>query len=179
MGKTKYWLSILAISVVLIAGSLAVSPIAIADDDDDDDDDDEPAKRAFEFEGATSTIEMEGDGDWVKSPAGIIDAEGDFTLSSGMEGEWEAKFFYTSGSPLSTIPPPLPSGSCPPCTTTSTGPFNVVFNADFEMEDGTVVNWDVVVGTGDIRTGNDPTFENFWVQANGFGTATSEFSDDD
>jgi len=33
-------LSILAISVVLIAGSLAVSPIAIADDDDDDDDDD-------------------------------------------------------------------------------------------------------------------------------------------
>jgi len=41
MIKTKYWLSILAISVVLIAGSLAVSPIAIADDDDDDDDDNE------------------------------------------------------------------------------------------------------------------------------------------
>jgi len=40
MTKIKYWLSILAISVVLIAGSLAVSPIAIADDDDDDDDDD-------------------------------------------------------------------------------------------------------------------------------------------
>ena len=38
VGKTKYWLSILAVSVVLIAGSLAVSPIAIADDDDDDDD---------------------------------------------------------------------------------------------------------------------------------------------
>jgi len=37
MTKTKFWLSILAISVVLIAGSLAVSPIAIADDDDDDD----------------------------------------------------------------------------------------------------------------------------------------------
>jgi len=37
MTKTKYWLSILAISVVLIAGSLVVSPIAIADDDDDDD----------------------------------------------------------------------------------------------------------------------------------------------
>jgi len=41
MTKTKYWLSILAISVVLIAGSLAVSPVAIADDDDDDDDDNE------------------------------------------------------------------------------------------------------------------------------------------
>jgi len=35
MTKTKYWLSLLAISVVLVAGSLAVSPIAIADDDDD------------------------------------------------------------------------------------------------------------------------------------------------
>jgi len=41
MAKTKYWLSLLAVSVVLIAGSLAVSPIAIADDDDDDDDDNE------------------------------------------------------------------------------------------------------------------------------------------
>jgi len=36
MTKTKYWLSILAISVVLVAGSLAMSPIAIADDPDDD-----------------------------------------------------------------------------------------------------------------------------------------------
>jgi len=41
MTKTKYWLSILAVSVVLIAGSLAVSPIAIADEDDDDDDDEQ------------------------------------------------------------------------------------------------------------------------------------------
>jgi len=43
MTKTKYWLSLLAISVVLVAGSLAVSPTAIAggDDDDDDDDDDD------------------------------------------------------------------------------------------------------------------------------------------
>ena len=36
MIKTKYWLSVLAVSVVLLTGSLAVSPIAIADDDDDD-----------------------------------------------------------------------------------------------------------------------------------------------
>jgi len=36
MAKTKYELSILAISIVLIAGSLAVSPIAIADDDDEE-----------------------------------------------------------------------------------------------------------------------------------------------
>jgi len=38
MTKTKFWLSLLAISVVLIAGSLAVSPIAFAGDDEDDDD---------------------------------------------------------------------------------------------------------------------------------------------
>ncbi len=41
MTKTIFWLSILAISVVLIAGSLAVSPIAVAGGDDDDDDDDD------------------------------------------------------------------------------------------------------------------------------------------
>jgi len=41
MTKTKYWLSIVAIAAVLIAGPLAISPIAIADDDDDDDDNDD------------------------------------------------------------------------------------------------------------------------------------------
>jgi len=41
MTKPKYWLSILAISVVLLAGSIAVSPIAIAGGDDEDDDDDD------------------------------------------------------------------------------------------------------------------------------------------
>ena len=41
MTRTKFWSSFLAISVVLIAGSLAVSPIAIADDVDDDDGEDE------------------------------------------------------------------------------------------------------------------------------------------
>ena len=45
MTKTKFWLSILAISVVLVAGSLAVSPIAIADDDDEEDDDKDDDKR--------------------------------------------------------------------------------------------------------------------------------------
>ena len=35
MIRTKFWLSILAISVVLIAGSLAVSPIAVAGGDDE------------------------------------------------------------------------------------------------------------------------------------------------
>jgi len=38
--RTKYWVSVLAVSVVLLAGSLAINPIAIADDDDDDDDND-------------------------------------------------------------------------------------------------------------------------------------------
>ena len=43
----KYWLSILAISVVLVAGSLAVTPIANADDDDDDDDNDDDDNDEF------------------------------------------------------------------------------------------------------------------------------------
>ena len=51
MTKPKYWLSILAISIVLIAGSLAVSPIAIAGDDNDDDDDDD--------DGAAAGVSME------------------------------------------------------------------------------------------------------------------------
>ena len=76
MDKTKYWLSILAISVVLIAGSLAMSPIAIADDDDDDDDDDEskakPSKVGFGFvaddfsgPGPAHDIVMTGGGVWT------------------------------------------------------------------------------------------------------------------
>ena len=43
MIKKTFWLSVLAISVVLLAGSLAVSPIAIAGDDEDDDDEDDKA----------------------------------------------------------------------------------------------------------------------------------------
>ena len=45
MIKTKYWLSVLALSVVLLTGSLAINPIAIADGDDDDDDDDDKKKK--------------------------------------------------------------------------------------------------------------------------------------
>jgi len=43
MTKKIHWLSIVAIAAVLIAGSLAVSPMAIADDNDDDGDDDDCA----------------------------------------------------------------------------------------------------------------------------------------
>jgi len=47
MIRTKYWLSVLAISVILLTGSLANTPVALADEDDDDDDDenDENDKR--------------------------------------------------------------------------------------------------------------------------------------
>ena len=37
MTNTIFWFTMMAIAAVLIAGSLAVSPIAIAGDDDDDD----------------------------------------------------------------------------------------------------------------------------------------------
>ena len=61
MTKTTFWLSILAISVVLIAGSLAVSPIAIAGgDDDDDDDDDVGTTGATGPPGATGMTGMTG-----------------------------------------------------------------------------------------------------------------------
>jgi len=54
MTKTKYWLSILAISVVLVAGSLAVSPIAIADDDEEVD-----IKVELEIEQDGDDVEVE------------------------------------------------------------------------------------------------------------------------
>ncbi len=38
MTKTKLWLSIFALSSVLLMGTIAIQPIAFADDDDDDDD---------------------------------------------------------------------------------------------------------------------------------------------
>jgi len=166
MGKTKYWLSILAISVVLIAGSLAVSPIAIADDDDDDDDD-EPAKRAFEFEGATPKIEMEGSGDWVKMTT-IIDAEGDFELSDGTEGEWKAVKLTSS------------CGGCGLAFQTTSGS-NVVFEATFTPESGTPFTADVIVSDEGNEIKAVGTGGNFWVgdPHKSFGTAESEFSDDD
>ena len=69
MTKTKYWLSILAVSVVLIAGSLAVSPIAIADDDDDDDDDDDNGQAATQ-----SLVITERTGIPVSAPFGTTTA---------------------------------------------------------------------------------------------------------
>jgi len=63
MIKTKYWLSVLAISVVLIAGSLAVSPIAIADDDDDDDEDDDDVGPAGPQVIVATSTNLKGSGD--------------------------------------------------------------------------------------------------------------------
>jgi len=63
MGKTKYWLSILAISVVLIAGSLAVGPIAFAGDDEDDDDVEASIEAELELEqGDSVDVEVKAKG---------------------------------------------------------------------------------------------------------------------
>jgi len=62
MGKTKYWLSILAIAVVLIAGSLAVGPIAIADDDDDEVEASIEAELKLEQDGDDVVVEVEAEG---------------------------------------------------------------------------------------------------------------------
>ena len=63
MSDKKFWLSILAISVVLIAGSLAVSPIAIADDDDDDEVEASiEAELELKQDGTDVDIEVEAEG---------------------------------------------------------------------------------------------------------------------
>ena len=63
MIRTKYWLSILAIAAVLITGSLAVSPIAIADDDDDDDEEvDVEYELKIEQNGNDVDVEVEAEG---------------------------------------------------------------------------------------------------------------------
>jgi len=71
MTKTKYWLSLLAISVVLVAGSLAVSPVANADDDDDDDELEflEIEDVEVKSDGSTQSVHIEVDDD-VPKPTG-------------------------------------------------------------------------------------------------------------
>jgi len=76
MTKTKYWLSLLAISVVLVAGSLAVSPIAIAGDDDDDDDDDDKERVSVTGTYSSSIAVPPG------GVAVLLDTTGSGTLST-------------------------------------------------------------------------------------------------
>jgi len=66
MTKTKYWLSILAISVVLVAGSLAVSPIAIAGDDNDDDEVEASIEAELELEQDGEDVEVEVEAEGLK-----------------------------------------------------------------------------------------------------------------
>jgi len=61
MTKTKYWLSLLAISVVLVAGSLAVSPIAFAGNDDDEVEASIEAELELEQDGSNVDVEMEAE----------------------------------------------------------------------------------------------------------------------
>jgi len=77
MTKTKFWLSILAISVVLIAGSIAVSPIAIADGDDDDE---EQLSFAHDKDDDDEELSFEWDPDDSSSdPNNLIVISGSFT----------------------------------------------------------------------------------------------------
>jgi len=102
MTKTKYWLSIVAIAAVLIAGSLAVSPIAIASDEPDDDDDDDDKnkkgnrnKQVYETSATAEMLQGESissiaqlrcrDGDWMNGNTGTLYA--DVTSEPSFEGQ--------------------------------------------------------------------------------------------
>ena len=62
MIKTKYWLSLLAVSVVLLTGSLAISPLAIADPagpDDPEDPEDPELTECEECDRRLAELELE------------------------------------------------------------------------------------------------------------------------
>ena len=98
--RTKYWLSILAVSVVLLTGSLAVNPIAIADDDDDDDDDDVPGDDVTTYSRSSSvTIFSEG-----FETTSVFCDDGDQATGGGVHSD--LKDIHTVGSaPTESNPP--------------------------------------------------------------------------
>jgi len=160
MTKTGIW-AIAAVFAVLLIGISSQSAYAPP-----------PNAIVFSFSGSTTDgateITMFGQGAW--KVAGKIGAGGTFTTTTGLTGNWHALSLYTGSNPLTT---------CPPCTTTTTSPSDVVFRAQFNPRGGGSFQADVVVGTGDIRTGTGAT-ETFWVKIVsgtnfGFGTATSSF----
>jgi len=139
-----------------------------------------PAVITFSFSGSTAPpigpagdISMTGHGAW--KVGGQIGAGGTFTTTTGLTGSWHA-------ITLTDVSVATGSGTCPPCTTTSTNPVNVVFTAEFNPR-GPASSFiaDVIVGTTDIATGIGAV-ETFWVQPSlggtvgGFGTAVSTFN---
>ena len=77
MIKTKYWLSLLAVSVVLLTGSLAISPLAIADPPGPDDPEDPEDPELTECEECNRKLNELLDENAEKHAKCINDAEGD------------------------------------------------------------------------------------------------------
>ncbi len=104
MTKTKYWLSLLAVSVVLIAGSLAFSPIAIAGDDDDDDDDIEEFENDVEVElsNATPTDDEDEDVAHIIKKGEMVLATGEFKALKVVCGASDV--FLTNSVIVNTFP---------------------------------------------------------------------------
>jgi len=144
------WVLGITIAVVFAVSMMIFLPPAYA-----------PHASAVPFSFVASTTDvlpniiMTGHGAW--KVGGKIGAGGTFTTSTGLTGNWHALSLYTTSNPLT---------SCPPCTTTTTSSNAVVFKAKFipTGPSSSKFQADVVIGTNDIRTGNDPTFENFWVR---------------
>jgi len=123
MTKTKSWLSILAISVVLVAGTLALSPTAIPSDGGPDDvHDDEKLERTAKPEIKHYTIEETGFS---------------FTISDSDITPQSVVTF--SIDKVSTTPA---SGGCGVATVTS-GSFDITCMKDF-LEAGSTVNYIVI-----------------------------------
>ena len=102
--RTKYWLSILAVSVVLLTGSLAVNPIAIADDDDndDDDDDDGPGDEFTTYSRSSpKTPIVAGD---ELDPISVFCDDGDIATGGGVHSE-EKDIHTVSSAPTGGNPP--------------------------------------------------------------------------
>ena len=171
MTKTIHWLTIVAITTILI-GSVSVGFVAFADDG--------PAKT-FGFHSSSTSggppgdiVDMTGGGFWIIG-TDEIEAEGGFTTTTGLTGTWEAEFLYTGSNPLT---------SCPPCTNpggvVSSSGTAAVFEAEFETAGGAEFTADVIVALPgvDINGVSGPGSAgtpNFWVGGFGFGPTDSGF----
>ena len=98
MIKTEYWLSILAISVVLVAGSLVVSPIAIADDDDDDDEVEASIEAELELEQDGTGVDVEVEAEGLASNADFTVRAYISTVTNCMRGAGNALAAFSGTS---------------------------------------------------------------------------------
>jgi len=138
MTKTKSWLSILAISVVLVAGTLALSPTAIPSDGDPDDvHDDDKLERTAKPDDVHDDDKLERTAKPEIKHSTIEETGFSFTISDSDITPQSVVTF--SIDKVSTTPA---SGGCGVATVTS-GSFDITCMKDF-LEAGSTVNYIVI-----------------------------------